>query len=321
MPIIDMPLDQLERYQGRNPCPPDMDAYWDRGIAEMQALDPAVELKPAAFRVPGAECFDLYFTGVGGARIHAKYLRPLADRYPARHPALVQFHGYTGSAGDWCDKLSWVALGYSVATLDCRGQGGASQDLGGVTGTTFKGHIIRGLQDGAEHLLFRKIFLDAAQLAGIVMRMPEVDPARVGAVGGSQGGGLTLACAALEPRIKLAAPTFPFLCDYKRVWEMDLAKDAYDEIRMFFRQFDPQHRREDEIWTRLGYIDVQHLAKRIKAETLVGVGLMDTVCPPSTQFAVLNKMTAAKRLEIYPDFGHEGLPGFADTVMQFMLGL
>ncbi len=40
------------------------------------------------------------------------------------------------------------------------------------------------------------------------------------------GGALTIACAALEPRIKRAAPVFPFLCDYQRVWEMDQAKDA-----------------------------------------------------------------------------------------------
>jgi cephalosporin-C deacetylase len=316
-----MPLDQLKTYQGRTPCPPNVDKYWDRALAEMHKIDPEVELRPAEFHVPGVDCFDLFFTGVGGARVHAKYLRPVVKPKAKQHPGVVQFHGYTGSAGDWADKLSWVALGFSIAALDCRGQGGLSQDPGGVTGTTFRGHIIRGLQDGPEHLLFRKIYLDTAQLAGILMNMPEVDPARVGALGGSQGGGLTLACAALEPRVKRVAPTFPFLCDYKRVWEMDLAKDAYDEIRTFFRQFDPQHLREDQIWETLAHVDVQHLAKRIRGEVLLGVGLMDTICPPSTQFAAYNKIQAPKRLEIYPDFGHEGLPGFGDKVMQFMLGL
>ena len=321
MPLVDMPLDQLKTYQGRTPCPPELDAFWDDALAEMRALDPELELRPAEFNVPGVDCFHLYFTGVGGARVHAKYLRPAIRAKTKPHPAVVQFHGYTANAGEWHDKLNWVALGYSVAALDCRGQGGLSQDPGGVSGTTFRGHIIRGLQDGPEHLLFRKIYLDTAQLAGIVMNMPEVDPTRVGALGGSQGGGLTLACAALEPRIKRAAPTFPFLCDYRRVWEMDLAKDAYDEIRGFFRQFDPQHQREEEIWTTLAHIDVQHLAKRIQGEIVMGVGLMDTICPPSTQFAAFNKITAPKHLEIYPDFGHEGLPGFGDKVMQFMLKL
>ncbi len=69
--------------------------------------------------------------------------------------------------------------------------------------------------------MFRHIFLDTAMLARVVMDMPDVNENRVGATGGSQGGALTLACASLEPRIKKAAPVFPFLSDYKRVWQMD----------------------------------------------------------------------------------------------------
>lgn len=320
MPLIDLPLDELKKFQGRNPRPADFDRYWDKALAEMRAIDPKVELIKSNFQVPFAECFDLWFTGVKGARIHAKYLRP--KNSDKQHPAVVQFHGYTGSAGDWSDKLNYVGMGFSFAALDCRGQGGLSEDVGVNKGNTFRGHIIRGLDCQDPHeLLFRHIFLDTAQLAGIVMNMPEVDANRVGAMGGSQGGALTLACAALEPRIKRAAPMFPFLCDYKRVWEMDLAKDAYEELKTYFKQFDPQHTREDEIFTKLGYIDNQHLAPRIRAEVLMAVGLMDTICPPSSQFAAYNKIPSKKSLAIYPDFGHEGLPGFSDQTMQFMAGL
>ncbi len=316
MPLIDMPLAKLKEYTGRNPRPADFDAYWDKAIAEMKAVDPKIELRPASFQTAAAECFDLYFTGVRQARIHAKLIKP--RNLKGKCPATVHFHGYSGNAGEWTGLLSQAARGFVAAALDCRGQGGQSEDIGGIKGNTFRGHIIRGLDDAPDKLLFRDIFLDTAQLAGIVMGLPEVDPDRVGAQGGSQGGGLTLACAALEPRIKRAAPTFPFLCDYQRVWEMDLAKDAYEELRTFFRQFDPQHQREAEIFTRLGYIDVQHLASRIRGEVFMGVGLMDTICPPSTQFAAYNKMTCTKTLSIFPDFGHEGLPGFNDQVYQFM---
>ena len=51
----------------------------------------------------------------------------------------------------------------------------------------------------------------------------------------------------------------------------------------------------------------------------LGVGLMDTVCPPSTQFAAYNKIVAPKEMVIYPDYGHEGLPGWSDRVFQFLL--
>lgn len=319
MPLIDMPLPQLMEYQGRNPRPPDMEEYWDRALAEVHALDPQVELVPHPTRASCAECYHLYFTGVGGARVHAKYLRP--KDAPEPHPAVLLFHGYSGNSGEWMDKLAWVAQGYSVAALDVRGQGGLSEDVGGVKGNTLHGHIIRGLDDSPEKLLLRQVYLDCAQLARIVMAMPEVDADRVGATGGSQGGGLTLACAALEPRIQRAAPVFPFLCDYLRVWEMDLAVAAYEELRTFFRLFDPLHEREEEIFTRLGYVDNQHLAHRIRAEVLMAVGMMDTICPPSTQFAAYNKIRSKKNLLIYPDFGHEGLPGVNDRIFDFMAGL
>jgi cephalosporin-C deacetylase len=187
-----------------------------------------------------------------------------------------------------------------------------------VRGWTLRGHIVRGLDDAPEKLLFRQVFLDCAQLARIVMGFEEVDPDRVGATGGSQGGGLTLACAALEPRIKRAAPVYPFLSDYQRTWEMGLAVDAYQELQDWFRRFDPRHEREVDVFTRLGYIDVQHLAPMICGEVLLLTGLNDTVCPPSTQYAAFNKITAPKRHVLYPDYGHEMLPGSSDLIYEFL---
>ncbi|RME56953.1 MAG: acetylxylan esterase, partial [Caldilineae bacterium] len=203
----------------------------------------------------------------------------------------------------------------------CRGQGGLSEDVGGVPGWTLRGHIVRGLDGKPEDLLYRHIFLDTARMAQLVMDMDDVDEDRVGATGGSQGGALTLVCAALEPRVRRAAPLYPFLCDYKRVWDIDEDKNAYAELREWFRKFDPRHEREDEIFTRLGYIDVQHLAPRIRAEVMMGVGLMDEICPPSTQYAAFNKITAPKQTVIYPDYGHEKLPDFDDRIFQWMLEL
>jgi cephalosporin-C deacetylase len=102
---------------------------------------------------------------------------------------------------------------------------------------------------------------------------------------------------------------------------MDLDKDAYDELRYYFRSFDPLHKREKEIFNKLGYIDVQHLASRIKAETLMAITLQDSVCPPSTQFAAFNKIKSKKRTAIYYDYAHEHLRDWDDTVFHFMMGL
>ena len=319
MPLVDMSLEELKVYEGTSPRPDDFDEFWDAGLEEMRGLDSKVEIVESDFQVSFAKCSHLYFTGVGGARVHAKLLQPVAPK--EKHPAVLKFHGYSGDCGDWSSKLGLVAMGFTVALLDCRGQGGLSEDSGGVTGTTFKGHIIRGLDDAPEKMLFRQIFLDTAQLANIVMDMDDVDESRVATMGGSQGGALALVCAALEPRIAMTASCYPFLSDYKRVWDMDLADRAYGELKEYFRHHDPLHEREGDIFKQLGYIDIQNLAKRVKAKVVMSVGLMDLTCPPSTQFATYNKITSEKELVIYPDFRHEGLPGDEDRVVQFLKSL
>lgn len=318
---FDLPTDQLYQYRGVNPRPADFDAYWAAALAELAGTAPAVELA-ANHEISSAtvECFDLWFTGVGGARVHAKYLRP--RRRTGRCPAVVEFHGYTWNSGDWTSKLAYVAEGFCVASLDCRGQAGLSEDNGTVIGATVRGHLIRGVEDpDPRKLYYRQVFLDAVRLAQIVLESEDVDPARVGTLGWSQGGALAVACAALEPRVRRAVSVYPFLCDYRRVWDLDLAREAYGELRDFFRWRDPRHLREEEIFLRLGYIDIQHLAPRVRADVLMITGLADTICPPSTQFAVFNKITSPKRVELYPDFGHESLPGANDLAFNHLLAL
>ena len=317
MPILDMPLSRLKEYQGINPRPEDFDAYWDSALQELSAVDPEPVFKKAAFEAKNAECFDLYYTGIGGAKIHAIHLRP--KKISGKIPVIFLFHGYHGNAGEFYDKLAYVNEGIAVFAMDARGQGGKSEDIGGNLGDTLEGQIIRGLEDDdPKKLLFRDIFLDTKQLVRVALMQDFTDPERLYAHGGSQGGALTVACAALEPRIRRAAAFFPFLMDYKRVWEMDLDLDAYHDLKAYFRFYDPRHLREEEIFKKLGYIDLQFLAPRIQADTLFVTGLLDNICPPSTQFAAFNKMSCNKKMLIYPDYGHETPAGAMDLAFQFL---
>lgn len=318
MPMVDMPLEELLKFEGRNKKPSDFDKYWDDAIREMKGIDPKPEFIPTGPNMKNIECFDLYFTGTKGARIYAKFLKP--KNVVGKAPAVLNFHGNSdASATNWIDYANYAGEGFVVAALDCRGQGGKSEDSNHVVGNTFCGQIIRGLAgDNPHDLLFRDIFLDTAMLARIIMNLDYVDENKVGCYGGSQGGALTIACSALVPEIRAAAPQYPFLCDYRRVWEMDMAERAYAELKTYFRYYDPRHEREDEIFEKLGYIDLQFLAPRIKADLIMFTGLMDNVCPPSTQFAAYNKMVCNKKHIIYPDFGHEGLPNSGDITFNHM---
>lgn len=317
MPMIDMSLEKLKEYKGVNPRPADFDEYWDKALAELAAIDPKAEFKPyTKLNSFIADAYELTFTSTKGARIYAKFVKP--KNIKGKAPAVICFHGLSGSSGSWGGMLGYASQGFVVASMDSRGQGGYSEDVGGVHGTSYTTPFMRGFDGDPNELLCRDLFLDTAMIARIVMGLDYVDEKRVGVTGGSQGGGLSIACAALVPEIKLCAPVFPYMSDYKRVWDMDLDKGAYEGIRYYLRAFDPRHEHIDEFFEKLGYIDIQFLAPRIKAKLLMATGLMDTTCPPSTQFAAYNKMTCERDVVIYPDFGHESLKGHDDIIFNFM---
>ncbi len=312
-----MPLDELKNYHGAMTKPDDFDAFWDDALASLDQLELNLSITKADFQVPFATCYDVYYNATDGARIYAKMIKP--NSLTAKAPAVLRFHGYAGDSGDWTGLLNYAAAGMIVLAMDCRGQGGKSTDVSQVKGGTLYGFIMKGVDSGRDALYFKHVFLDTVLLARIALDMPDVDSNRVYACGASQGGALTLACASLEPRIRKLVPVYPFLCDYRRVWDLDLAKDAYIGLREYFRHFDPRHEREDEFFSTLSYIDLQFLTSRIQGDVLMSTGLMDTICPPSTQFAAYNNIMSSKKMDIYPDFAHEHLPGHNDRELAFLL--
>ena len=315
---IEKQKEELLSYQGISPCPEDFDLFWQNMIKKTKALDANVKLEKAKYSYKNAEAFHLYFDGLDGSRIHARYLRP---KNAENAPVIFLFHGYGGASPDWVSLLPYVCEGFCVAALDCRGQAGRSEDKGRYAGNTYHGQLIRGaLENNPENLLFAKIFTDTVQLVGIVEEMPEIDKNAMYTKGVSQGGGLALACASLCPQIKKTAICFPFLSDYKKAWQICAPGTAYDEIKSYFIFFDPRHEKEDELFKLLGYIDVQNHVKNINAEVLMFTGMADNICPIWLQFATYNKVKTNKKVYFYPDLGHDYLPESEEITLRWFEG-
>lgn len=120
MPILDMHLSELKQFQGSNPCPTNIDEFRDTSVKEMEALGTSYELSKAAFQFPGAECYDMYFVGIGGSRIHCKLARPQNMKDPL--PVIYCFHScYISKAPDFFYLLPYVQAGFIVSAMDCRG--------------------------------------------------------------------------------------------------------------------------------------------------------------------------------------------------------
>ena len=315
-------LEELNSYYGSGVEASDFDEYWKRAKNLLAGIDPDVRLEKADFECNSADCFILSFNGIGGARITAKYLRPKTS---GPHPCVLWFHGYTIASMDWTMYLHFIAEGSCVAALDCRGEGSDSEDcVQNPQAWILYGLIMRGIREGADQLAFKRIFLDALELARIVESFPEVDENNLSTYGTSQGGAISVACSALHGGIKKTVCGSNFLSDFPYVVEHNYhsVKNAgapYSEIGQYFRRFDHQHEHIDEMLNTLSYIDGVNLAKRVKNPVLMEITLQDSFIPPASQFAVFNNFAGPKEKMIFYDYDHEdALPGWIDKAMTFL---
>lgn len=315
MPMMDMPIQELKCYLGKGNYPSDFIDYWNRQIARLNERDLEYELVKKEFLNECADYYELYFKGIDGARIHAKYICP---KNRQNVPLILQFHDYKQSSKSWYHLTRYIGIGYAVLAMDCRGQGGMSEDLGGVLGTTVCGHLMIGIDDELDQMYYRKVYLDAYLLSKIGSQLPQIDTKKIVSYGQGQGGALAIVVAAMNKEINKCVAKDPFLADFKRVWEMDLDSLMYEGLRYYFRWFDPLHEREDEVFSRLGYLDVVHFAKQLNCKFLLGTGLLDSSCPPSTQYAIFNQAMCNKMHLVFAKFDHELCNRFEDEVLRFI---
>lgn len=124
------------------------------------------------------------------------------------------------------------------------------------------------------------------------------------AIGGSQGGALSIACAGLSDRVAVMAPDVPWLSHFRR--SVDIAVGPYSEITNFLKRW-PE--KIEQAFTTLSYFDNMNLVTRTKVkQAYYSVALWDDICPPSSVYASYNHLPASvqKRIEVYPYNGHEG---------------
>ena len=107
--------------------------------------------------------------------------------------------------------------------------------------------------------------------------------------------------AALDDRPALTMPGMPFLCHFERPLEISRAQ-PYWEIAEYLRTHPS---RTTQVFNTLSYFDNLNLADRITCPALFSVGLIDEICPPSTVFAVYNRLTVPKNIGVFPYHAHE----------------
>jgi len=312
MPLVDMPLEQLKVYKPALSRRRDFDAFWSATLKAALAQPLNAAVKPHPCPAKGVRVQRASYDGFECGRISGWLLEPETR---GRHPALVVYHGYSGRAPGVFGLLAWALQGFVVLGVDCRGQNGGSTDAAVYPEGHRPGFMTQGILD-KDSYYYRYVYGDCVRALELAASLDSVDAGRIGVLGGSQGGGLSLAAAALAPkRVRAAAAAVPFLCHYTRA--VDMAEYPYREIADYIRAWPD---RCDRVFETLSYFDNMNLADRVRAETLVSVGLWDLICPPSTVFAVVNHMKCRKEVAVYPCTGHEETDDWRERVFALMMG-
>jgi cephalosporin-C deacetylase len=309
LPIIDMARADLERYRPSPTAEPDLPGFWERTLAEAAKQPLDVQLEPVDFPVDNLCVYRLSYGGWQGTRVVGWFLSR-ADG--VRQPGLVFYHGYSGHKGWPFDYLGWALQGYAVLAVDVRGQAGDTADAASYPGGHAVGWLTMGIES-PDAYYYRGVYVDSVRALDALASRPEVDPDRMGVLGVSQGGGLSLAVAALDSRPKVAMPEVPFLCNFGRAVEVS-DKLPYQEIATFL------HRRPEyteRAFRTLSYFDNLNLADRIRCPVLMTVGLQDLVCPPSTIYAVYHRIEAPRELHVYPYGAHEAFPTHTEQKLRW----
>ncbi len=304
MPFFDMPLDELRHYRPDIPEPADFDDFWARTLAEAREHDLNSRFDAVDFALATLDVYDVTFAGFAGQPIKGWLMMPGGTTEPL--PCLVEYIGYGGGRGFPLDWLPFPSAGLAYLVMDTRGQGsvwlhGDTPDPDAGANPAHPGMMTQGIRDPHTYY-YRRVFTDAVRAVEAARAHPLIDPARVGVTGRSQGGGITLAVSALVPDVALAMPDVPFLCHFRRAVTL-IDSYPYQEIATYLSV---QRDQIETAYHTLSYFDGVHFARRAATRALFSVGLMDTICPPSTVYAAYNAWGGDKDMAVYDYNNHEG---------------
>lgn len=273
--------------------PADFENYWMRAKRELAAVDPQFKLiYKDSLSNEKRDVYLVEMRSLGNVKIRGWYAHPKAK---GKYPAILRLQGYSSNAqmiSDYPDDMA-------VFVLNIRGHGNSQDNIN----PGFPGYLLHNIED-KEMYIYRGAYMDCIRAVDFLWSREEVDNRYIIAEGGSQGGALSIATAALDnERISLCVPAVPFLSDFP-----DYFRTAAWPVNEFNEYvISTGEQAWDRIFETLRYIDIKNLAPWIKCPVRMSVGLKDTTCPPHINFAAYNQLNVPKSYIVYPEAGH-GLP-------------
>jgi cephalosporin-C deacetylase len=300
MPIVDLTLSELKVYKPKLTRNRDFLSFWRQNTKEAEGQPLNAKAKKVEYFSKRVEVTRITFDGFSDNSPITGYFIGSADSKDPK-PTIISIHGYSGSKGTVSDFLGWINLGFSVFTVDVRGQSGEAPDHAKYDYGNITGNMTKGIQDKNKYY-YRYAIMDCYRAINYITGREDVDQKRIAVMGVSQGGGLAIILTALQKKVALTLSSVPYLSHFDRAVYVAEA-GPYLEILNYMKAHPEE---EGKVMDTLSYFDAMNFAPEIGTPILVSVGLIDTICPPSTVFAAYHHLKSSqKELAVYPGLGHE----------------
>jgi len=281
----------------------DIDRFWKETLARL-ARDPMEAAIEDTHEPLPYKKFRVEYRSLDGVRVRAFLAVPVrGGEHPRPLRAIVTVPGYGGlQQGVMLDECQ---RGYAILQVYPRSQG-PSADLWKIDGPDkLTWRLSR--PDGA---YYQGAYSDVIRGVDYLVSRSDIDRDRIAIAGTSQGGGIALAVASLDPRFKAVAALLPFLCDMRRGARIDgsFVKKLLDQAGV-----------NDEAHLRtLDYFDPLQLVSMLRTPALVSSGGRDTVCPAETIRAVFDRIPGVKSLFHDPELTHTSSETFYGLTWQWL---
>ncbi len=285
--------------------PADFDAFWKTAKDELAAIpiDAQVTLLPESstgtVNVYHVRLRNLGKSWQGSAHVYGILCEPKA---PGNYPALLRVPGagVRPYAGD-------IAVAeHGVITFEI-GVHGIPVNLpmpiyddllSGPLNTYWFFNL-----DNPRRYYFHRVVLGCIRANDFLASRPHWDRKTLIVAGASQGGQLSIATAALDPRVTGVAAIHPAFCDvtgslHGRAagWPQPFRSDSTTSA-------ESPNATPAKIATTT-YYDTVNFARRLKVPGYYNWGYNDEACPPTSTFAAYNVITAPKHLDVMLELGH-----------------
>jgi cephalosporin-C deacetylase len=269
----------------------DFGDFWTASINELRQIPIEPSLTPRG-KEGGFIVHDVTFKGLNRTTVTGELMVPRGARRPR---VVICLHDYNRENPYRTFPLD-ADLAYYF--LKMRGHHMLVQKPGEEH--TSPGYMTENITDMKAYYL-RGIYLDAYRAVDMLRLNGDLDCSRIGIMGKGLGAAAAAFAVSYSDRISaivLDTPSFIYLTESQNT----STGDATAEINAWLTA---NKSRKKQVKKTLSYFDALNFSGRITCPALFTVGFKDHISPPRCVFALFNRLTCDKTIEVYPEGGND----------------